>query len=38
MILYHVLVFGLDDEVVLDEVRELYDGEVILANDLDEFD
>ena len=38
LILYHVLVFGLEDEVVLEEVRERYDGEVILANDLDVFD
>jgi ribonuclease BN (tRNA processing enzyme) len=36
--LYHALVFGLEDEVVLEEVRERYDGEVILANDLDVFD
>ena len=38
LILYHVLVFGLEDEVVLEEVRERYDGEVVLANDLDVFD
>ena len=38
LILYHALVFGLDDDVVLDEVRERYDGDVILANDLDIFD
>jgi hypothetical protein len=36
--LYHALVFGLDDEVVLNEVRERYDGAVVLANDLDIFD
>ena len=38
LILYHALVFGLDDEVVLNEVRERYDGAVVLANDLDIFD
>ena len=35
LVLYHVLVFGLDEEVVLNEVREKYDGKVVLANDLD---
>lgn len=38
LILYHVLVFGLEDEVVLQEVRSRYDGEVILAEDLDIFE
>ena len=38
LVFYRVLVFGLDDEVVLDEARERYDGEVIRANDLDVFD
>lgn len=38
LILYHVLVFGLPDEVVLDEVRSRYDGDVVLANDLDIFE
>ena len=33
--LYHVLVFGLEDTVVLEEVQSRYDGEVVLANDLD---
>ena len=36
--LYHVLVFGLEDTVVLEEVQSRYDGEVVLANDLDVFD
>ena len=35
LVLYHVLVFGLDEEVALAEVREAYDGEVVLAQDLD---
>ena len=38
LILYHVLVFGLPDEVVLEEVRSRYNGKVVLANDLDVFD
>jgi hypothetical protein len=33
-----VLVFGLPDEVVLEEVRSRYNGKVVLANDLDVFD
>ena len=36
--LYHVLVFGLEDTVVLKEVQSRYDGEVVLASDLDVFD
>ena len=35
LILYHVLVFGLEDETVLQEVKSRYDGTVILAEDLD---
>ena len=38
LIFYHVVVCVVDDEVVLDEVRERYDSEVILAKDLDVFD
>ncbi|WP_435219716.1 MBL fold metallo-hydrolase [Luminiphilus sp. nBUS_07] len=38
LILYHVLVFGLEDEIVLQEVKSQYDGEVILAEDLDIFE
>ena len=36
--LYHVLVFGLEDSVVLEEIQSRYDGEVVLASDLDVFD
>ena len=35
LVLYHVLVFGMEDEVVLREVQEKYDGPVVLAEDLD---
>ena len=35
LVLYHVLVFGLEEEVALAEVREHYDGKVVLAEDLD---
>jgi ribonuclease BN (tRNA processing enzyme) len=35
LILYHVLVFGLEDETVLQEVKSRYEGTVILAEDLD---
>ena len=38
LILYHVLVFGLEDEVVLEEVKARYDGNVVLAEDLDVFE
>ena len=38
LVLYHVLVFGLDHEVALNEVREGYDGPVVLAEDLDVFE
>ena len=38
LILYHVLVFGLEDEVVLAEVKARYDGNVVLAEDLDIFE
>jgi len=38
LILYHVLVFGLEDEVVLEEVKARYDGNVVLAEDLDIFE
>jgi hypothetical protein len=37
-VLYHVLVFGLEDNVALKEVQSRYDGNVVLANDLDVFD
>ena len=38
LVLYHVLVFGLEDSVVLEEVQSRYDGEVVLASDPDVFD
>ena len=38
LILYHVLVFGLEDEVVLEEVKARYNGNVVLAEDLDVFE
>ena len=38
LILYHVLVFGLEDDIVLEEVKARYDGNVVLAEDLDILD
>ncbi len=38
LILYHVLVFGLEDEVVLEEVKARYGGNIVLAEDLDIFE
>lgn len=37
LVLYHVLFWGASEETVLREVREKYDGEVVLADDLDVF-
>ena len=37
LVLYHVLFWGTDEDTVLEEVREKYSGEVVLANDLDTF-
>ncbi|MBW5801975.1 MBL fold metallo-hydrolase [Halomonas elongata] len=37
LVLYHVLHYGAPIESVLDEVQSQYDGEVVLANDLDLF-
>ncbi len=37
LVLYHVLFWGASEERVLREVREKYDGEVVLADDLDVF-
>lgn len=34
---YHALFYGLPESVILDEIRSSYDGEVVLANDLDKF-
>lgn len=37
LVLYHGLFYGTEESTVLDEIRALYDGEVILASDLDVF-
>ena len=37
LVLYHGLFYGVPEAVVLDEVRASYDGEVVLADDLDLF-
>lgn len=37
LVLYHVLFWGASEETVLREVREKYDGGVVLADDLDVF-
>jgi len=37
LILYHILFWGASEETVLNEVREKYDGEVVLGNDLDSY-
>lgn len=37
LVLYHVLFWGSTAETVVEEVREKYDGEVVLASDLDVF-
>ncbi len=37
LVLYHGLFYGVPEAVVLDEVRTTYDGEVVLADDLDIF-
>ena len=37
LVLYHALYYGVPEELILDEVRATYDGEVVLANDLDVF-
>ncbi len=37
LILYHILFWGASEETVLREVREKYDGEVVLGNDLDTY-
>ncbi len=34
LVLYHGLFYGTEEESVLDEIRPIYDGEVILADDL----
>ena len=37
LVLYHVLFWGSDEETVLNEVREEFTGDVVLADDLDIF-
>lgn len=37
LILYHILFWDASEETVLREVREKYDGEVVLGNDLDTY-
>lgn len=37
LILYHVLFWGASEDKVLEEVREKYDGDVVLGNDLDTY-
>ncbi len=37
LVLYHVLFWGTSEEAVLQEIREKYSGDVVLANDLDMF-
>jgi ribonuclease BN (tRNA processing enzyme) len=37
LVLYHGLFYGTAESSVLNEIEALYDGEVILANDLDVF-
>ena len=37
LVLYHGLFYGEPEAIVVDEVRSTYDGEVVLANDLDVF-
>ena len=37
LVLYHVLFWGASEETVLREVREKYDGQVVVADDLDVF-
>lgn len=37
LVLYHGLYYGLPEETVLEEVRSVYTGKVVLANDLDSF-
>jgi len=37
LILYHILFWGSSEETILNEIREKYDGEVVLGNDLDTY-
>jgi hypothetical protein len=36
-VLYHALFYGVPEDLIVDEVRSSYDGEVVLADDLDLF-
>jgi len=35
LILYHILFFGSDEEQIIDEIKQNFDGNVVMANDLD---
>ncbi len=35
LILYHILFFGSDEEQIIEEVKQNFDGNVVMANDLD---
>jgi ribonuclease Z len=37
LVLYHGLFYGVPEQLIVDEVRATYDGDVVLANDLDVF-
>ena len=37
LVLYHGLFYGVPEAVIVDEVKATYNGEVVLANDLDKF-
>lgn len=37
LVLYHALFYGVPEDLIVDEVRAGYDGEVVLADDLDLF-
>ena len=37
LVLYHALYYGVPEDQIVDEVRATYDGEVVLADDLDIF-
>lgn len=37
LVLYHGLFYGTEEQTVLDEIGAIYDGEVVLADDLDVF-
>ena len=37
LVLYHGLFYGTEESTVLNEIQALYNGDVVLANDLDVF-